>query len=152
MTLAAERRSVVPSPADIALAKVSAGKIPEMTAKKTARPKYMLTDNRGTTIELSQSAFKIVVETLKAMAKGKAVMLSPVELELTTQQAAELLNVSRPYLVSLLESGQIPFQTVGRYRRIKHQDLLDYQARRINRRKAAMDELVSQAQELDMGY
>ena len=151
MTLTAERR-VVPSPADIALAKVSAGKIPDMTAKKAAPPKYLLTDNRGTTIEISESTFKIVVEALRAMAEGNAVMLSPVEIEVTTQQAAELLNVSRPYLVSLLESGEIPFNTVGRYRRIKHQDILDYQARRNNRRKAAMDELVVQAQELDMGY
>jgi excisionase family DNA binding protein len=72
--------------------------------------------------------------------------------ELTTQQAAELLNVSRPYLVRLLESGEIAYRKVGRYHRIRHQDILDYQSGRTHRRKTAMDELVSQAQELNMGY
>ena len=123
-----------------------------MAAKKAGTPKYTLTDNRGTTVELSESAFKILMEALRAMAAGNAIMLAPIEAEVTTQQAAELLNVSRPYLVNLLESGEIPFRTVGRYRRIKYQDILDYQGRRSKRRTQAMDELVAQAQELDMGY
>jgi len=86
------------------------------------------------------------------MAGGNAVMLIPIEAEVTTQQAAEMLNVSRPYLVSLLESAEIAYRNVGRYRRIRHQDILDYQSGRTHRRKTAMDELVSQAQELNMGY
>jgi len=142
----------VPSPADIEQAKASAGKLRDMAAKKAGTPKYTLTDNRGTTVELSESAFKILMEALRAMAAGNAIMLAPIEAEVTTQQAAELLNVSRPYLVNLLESGEIPFRTVGRYRRIKYQDILDYQGRRSKRRTQAMDELVAQAQELDMGY
>lgn len=152
MTITRERESIKPSTADIELAKLSAEKIPDMTAPKAAPPKYTLSDNRGTTIELSESAFKILVEALRAMAEGNAISLALVEDEVSTQQAAELLNVSRPYVVNLLKSGQIPYETVGRYRRIKLQDLLDYQERRSNRRKAAMDELVAQAQELDMGY
>jgi excisionase family DNA binding protein len=152
MSGGAERRSVVPSPEEIEQAKVSSRKIAELAAKRVRRPKYALTDNKGTSIQLSDSAFQVVVEALNAMAEGNAVMLVPIESEMTTQQAAEVLNVSRPYLVSLLESGEIPYRNVGRYRRILYQDILDYQARRAHRRKETMDELVSQAQELNMGY
>jgi excisionase family DNA binding protein len=147
-----ERHSVVPSPAEIEQAKVSSRQIAELTAKATPEPRYALTDHKGTEIELSESAFRLLVESLNAMAGGNAVMLIPIEAEVTTQQAAELLNVSRPYLVSLLGSGAIPYRNVGRYRRIRYQDILDYQAHRTYSRKEALDELVSQAQELNMGY
>ncbi len=152
MNLAAERRSVVPSPAEVEQAKISARQIAESAAHRKAVPKYVLTDSKGMAIKLSASAFRVLVEALNAMAEGNAVMLVPIEADVTTQQAAELLSVSRPYLVTLLESGAIPFRTVGRYRRIKYQDILDYQAKRVHRRKETMDELVSQAQELKMGY
>jgi len=152
INLTAERRSVVPSASEVELAKVSVRQIAELAAKAAPAPKYALTDHKGTEIELSESAFRVLVEALSAMAGGNAVMLVPVEAEVTTQQAAEMLNVSRPYLVSLLESGEIAYRNVGRYRRIRYQDLLDYQARRTHRRKEAMDELVAQAQELNIGY
>jgi excisionase family DNA binding protein len=86
------------------------------------------------------------------MAGGHSVMLVPIDAELTTQQAAEMLNVSRPFLVSLLESGEIAYRNVGRYRRIKRQDLLDYQSRRMHRLDESMNELTAQAQDLGMGY
>ena len=152
INLTAERRSVVPSASEVELAKVSVRQIAELAAKAAPAPKYALTDHKGTEIELSESAFRVLVEALSAMAGGNAVMLVQVEAEVTTQQAAEMLNVSRPYLVSLLESGEIAYRNVGRYRRIRYQDLLDYQARRTHRRKEAMDELVAQAQELNIGY
>ena len=152
MTLAAERRSIVPSLAEVEQAKVSARQIAELTAKAAPEPRYALKDNIGTEIALSESAFRVLVQALNAMAAGNAVMLIPIEAEVRTQQAAEMLNVSRPYLVSLLETGEIPYRNVGRYRRIRYQDILDYQSRRVHRRKETMDELVSQAQELNMGY
>jgi excisionase family DNA binding protein len=152
LNLSSERFSIVPSPAEVEQAKVSSRQIAELTAKARPKPKYALTNHKGTEIELSESAFRVLVEALNTMASGNAVMLVPVEAEVTTQQAAEMLNVSRPYLVSLLESGEIAYRNVGRYRRIKHQDILDYQLRRTHRRKETMDELVSQGQELKMGY
>lgn len=152
MNITAEKRSVVPSLAEVEQAKVSSRQIAELTAKAAPEPRYALTDHKGTEIELSESAFRVLVEALNAMAGGNAVMLIPIEAEVTTQQAAELLNVSRPYLVSLLESGEIAYRNVGRYRRIRYQDILDYQTRRAHRRKDTMDELVAQAQELNMGY
>jgi excisionase family DNA binding protein len=152
INLTAQRHSVVPSPAEIEQAKVSSRQIAELSAKARTKPRYALTGDKGTKIELSGSAFQVLVETLNAMAAGNAVMLIPIEAEITTQQAAELLNVSRPYLVNLLESGAIAYRNVGRYRRIRYQDILNYQARKTHNRKETMDELVSQAQELKLGY
>ncbi len=72
--------------------------------------------------------------------------------DVTSEQAAELLNVSHSYLVNLLESGEIPYQNVDRSVRIRYQDILDYKSQRNERRKETLDELVAQAQELNLGY
>ena len=72
--------------------------------------------------------------------------------ELTLREAAELLNVSRPHLVKLLEEGEIPFRNVGTHRRLYRDDVLDYKAHRRKESEEAMQNLTDQAQELDLGY
>src|SRR5215208_3928250 len=104
----------------------------------------------GEEIELPHSVFEVLVRVVHEMARGNAVRILPVHAELTTQQAAELLNVSRPFLVGLLEEGEIPFRKVGSHRRVRLDDLLVYKDRRDRERKIALNELASESQELGL--
>jgi excisionase family DNA binding protein len=89
---------------------------------------------------------------LGELAIGNTVKVVPVHAELTSQEAANLLNVSRPHLVKMLEEGAIPFTKTGRHRRIRFSDLMAFKKRRDEESQEAMESLAQQAQELGMGY
>jgi excisionase family DNA binding protein len=103
-------------------------------------------------LQLPPAAVELLMNILEAMAAGHGVTIIPENAELTTVQAAEVLNVSRPFLIKLLEEGAIPHRKVGKHRRVRMEDVMAYKARVDREREAILDELAAQAQKLDMGY
>lgn len=108
--------------------------------------------NKSATVTIPAAALRLLVETLAQMAQGNAVSLVPIKKELSTSEAADLLNVSRPYLVDLLESGKIPFRKIGPRRRVLLEDVMAYKNQIDAQREQTLAELVAQAQELNLGY
>ena len=144
----------IPSDSDVELARHSSRVLAGLSFKKTKTIDISLEtgNHHQSSVTLPLSAFKLLVNILTQMAEGNAVTLIPVHAELTTQEAADLLNVSRPFLIRLLEEKKIPFRKVGTRRRVLFQDLMDYKAKIDAARRKTLDELANEAQELDMGY
>jgi excisionase family DNA binding protein len=109
-----------------------------------------VTGPNGETIDLPAPAFEALQAVAQAMASGQTITLIPHDQELTTQQAAEILHVSRPHLVKLLERGDLPFHKVGTHRRVRMQDLIAYRGIRAEERRRQLDELTRLSDEL--GY
>jgi excisionase family DNA binding protein len=91
---------------------------------------------------------RVLVAAARQLAKGNGVSVLPVMAEVSTQKAADLLNVSRPFVVGLLDQGEIPFHKVGTHRRVRLKDLLTYKGKRDASRRAIIDRLAAEAQEL----
>jgi excisionase family DNA binding protein len=143
---------VAPTEADAQLARDSARRLaPQLAnANGTMQLRVIEPDGGGETVTIPTAAFRLLVTILAQMASGNAVRLIPHHAELTTQEAAELLNVSRPYLVRLLDDGRIPFRRVGTHRRVLFNDVMTYKAEHRRARKAALDELSRLDQELGL--
>src|SRR5688572_29600770 len=123
----------------------------KIKSKKTARTLQVKPDGGpDVSVTVPREAFELFLEILGQMANGNAVTIVPVHAELTTQEAADMLNVSRPFLIKLIEEGKLPFRLVGTHRRIKMADLMAYKEADLAERKAAIDELAAEAQRLGL--
>ena len=109
-------------------------------------------DSDQVEVRVPRAAYRLFLEVLAQLSNGNAVTIVPVHAELTTQQAAELLNVSRPFLVQLLEKAVIPYRKVGTHRRILAEDVLAYKRKDDERRRAIARELTELADGMGTGY
>ena len=145
--------SVPPSKEDIELARTSGQRLAPMARR--GQPLTLRVREAGhkeETIELPAGAVKLLQAILEDMASGRAVTIVPQNAELTTQQAADFLNVSRPFLVQLLEQKKLPFRLVGTHRRIRFEDVLRFKETTDAERRKVLDQLAAEAQDLKMGY
>ncbi len=105
----------------------------------------------GESIGIPEAMFYVLERVAELLARGDSITIVPVGKQLTTQQAADMLNVSRQYLVRLLDEGRIPFTTTGKHRRLRIEDVLAFKEHRDKERKASLDELTRMSKELG-GY
>jgi excisionase family DNA binding protein len=112
---------------------------------------YKLVSPSGEVTELPESVFLLLERVIEVLARGDAITVVPVGKELTTQQAANILNVSRQYLVRLLDDGRIPFGKTGTHRRVRMEDLLAFKRQRDRDRRASLDDLSQLSQDFG-GY
>jgi len=145
---------VQPSDAEVTLAQQASRALSHLAGQGRAVHVEAVeaTDGQKETFVLPAAAVRLLLDILGQMAAGHAVTVTPIHAELTTQEAADMLNVSRPFLVGLLEQGRLPFHKVGTHRRVRYGDLLAYKRRGHDERHLALDELARQGQELGLGY
>ena len=151
-TVVMESTTDIPEPEDADLARVSAQALASRLAGHPKRVAIRFVEDSTEVIEIPLPAVRLLIELLNEMAQGNAVSLIPTNAELTTQEAADLINVSRGFLVKLLERQEIPHRKVGTQRRVLFRDLKVYEMRNCRERSRALDELASEGQALGLGY
>lgn len=139
----------VPSEKEVLMARESQRQIGGM---KLGKKESIGLQIEGRPISIPAGAFGLLMAAISGMAEGKAVAMIPVEEEVSPQEAAELLNVSRPFATRLFDEGAIPSRKVGTHRRALTRDVLAYKQREKDARLKALDELAAEAQRLNMGY
>jgi excisionase family DNA binding protein len=149
-----ELQKIIPSEVDIVLARESSRALSAVLTSKSNVQTFNFLDDLGIThsVILPTSVLRLLLDLLAEIGQGNAVSIFPIHAELTTQEAADVLNVSHPYLVQLLEKEEIPYRKMGSHRRVCYQDVIEYKQRIVANRLAALNELTAQAQELNMGY
>jgi excisionase family DNA binding protein len=145
-------RQLPPSAKDAAIARVSGQLLSRYVQGKQPLTLRVRDAGQENPIELPAGAVALLMDILEAMAAGRGVTILPENAELTTVEAAEVLNVSRPFLIKLLEDKTIPHRKVGKHRRVRIEDVMAYKAGIDKEREAILDQLVHEAQEQGMGY
>jgi excisionase family DNA binding protein len=142
----------VPNGNEASLAKVASRELSSLRAQTGEKVSLRITEGNAEspTVEVPRAALRFLVEILARMADGQPVRLMPLHAELTTQEAADLLCVSRPYLIKILDEGKLPYRRVGTHRRLYVADVLRYKEEEQAKRRVALSELVSLQQELGL--
>ena len=144
---------ITKSDQDIALSSLKLiSKREEEASKKKLNVVTLTIQGSDELVTIPLKALKLLKAIISNMAEGKSIALLPTDAEITTQQAAEMLNVSRPHIIKLLEKGDIPFKKVGSHRRILLQDMLAYEATFKKKRRKQLNALSKEAQKLNLGY
>jgi excisionase family DNA binding protein len=121
-------------------------------AGRRRRPVARLVSPEGIEVEIPSSAFAALQAIVRDMAQGLTITLIPHDKELTTKEAADVLNVSRPFLVKLLDRGEMPYHRVGTHRRLNVEDVLAYRDLRAKRRREKLRELTELSEQIEGGY
>jgi excisionase family DNA binding protein len=140
---------VQPDQADITTAVEALPHVKDYLSRHHGREavRLVVDDEHGDeTLTVPRGAVELLARILAHMAAGQGVSVVPSHAELTTQQAADLLNVSRPFLIGLLDAGAIDFRKVGKHRRVKAASLMDHLGRDDQRRRDTADELTALTQ------
>jgi excisionase family DNA binding protein len=121
-------------------------------ADQQRRPVARLLGLDGGEVEIPASAFAALRAVVRDMAQGLTITLIPHDKELTTKEAADILGVSRPFLVRLLDRGEIPYHRVGTHRRLRVEDVLGYRELRAQRRREQLRKLTELSEQVEGGY
>lgn len=141
----------LPTPAEVEQARISSRTLSKYADAERVQLSLRASNGESDDLVLPEHVLQILLDVLVEISKGNAISLIPHHQELSTQEAASLLNVSRPFLVGLLEKGEIPFRKVGAHRRVLLRDAISYKEGIDNRRKQALGDLAALSQEEDMG-
>jgi len=144
----------LPSPEEMVLAKMSSQELSAIvkTTGNSQQLQVLGKDGKSHQIEIPSSALKLLVEVLTQLGQGNSVNIIPVHAELTTQEAADMLNMSRPTFIKLLDNKEIPYSRKGNRRKVAFVDVMEYKNTQDSKRLEVLDELSTLDQELDMGY
>lgn len=143
-------RLLPPSDSDVDLARKASSKIVPFAREHKSQTIHLTVAEGREAVVLPAGSLAMFSRILEAMAAGHGVTIIPQHAELTTMEAADILNVSRPYLIKLLKADKIPYRKVGTHRRILMEGLLAYKEKTDRESRAAMDELVALSEELGL--
>ncbi len=149
-----QTQNQLPSAEEAALAKLCSQELAAILETKEQVQTLSVQDQSGEThsVNMPVSALRMLVDVLTELGEGNTVKLVPIHAELTTQEAADLLNISRPTLIKLLDDGEIPFHRSGNRRKVRFADLRNYQDALEQKRLQTLEELTALDQELGLGY
>lgn len=142
----------LPSAQDVKLARTSGRNLSVVLSSHAETQQFDFKDDKGEThsVELPAWVVRLMVDVLTQIGLGNAVSIIPIHAELTTQEAADLLNISRPHFVQLLEKKEIPFRKVNTHRRVRYDDVMAYKDRVDSARNKALDDLTAFSQEMGL--